>query len=46
MGTLNHEITEEEALRVANKYGLYNEIKELLDEGMTPEEALKEWDIQ
>jgi hypothetical protein len=38
-------MTEEEALNIAKQYFLYNEVKECLDEGLTPEQALMEWDL-
>lgn len=36
---------EDEAIRIAKVYGLENEIKELIEEGFTPEEALREYDL-
>ena len=38
-------MTEKEALAVAKKYGLQEEIQALLDEGLSPEDALEDWDI-
>lgn len=37
--------TAEDALRIANKFGLKAEVQRDLDNGATPLEALKEWDI-
>lgn len=37
--------TENEAIRIAKFYGLEEEVKELIEEGFTPEQALREWDI-
>lgn len=37
--------TEEEARRIAIKNSLENEFDEALDFGLTPDEALEEWDI-
>ena len=37
--------TAEDALRIADKFGLKAEIQRELDNGVTPLEALKEWDI-
>lgn len=37
--------TREEALATAEKYGLTEEIKYMMDLGFTPTEALAEWDI-
>ena len=37
--------TAEDALRIADKFGLKAEIQRELDNGATPLEALKEWDI-
>lgn len=33
------------ALNIANEYGLSGEVLECIESGMTPEEALKEWDL-
>ena len=37
--------TAEDALRIASKFGLEAEVQRELDNGATPLEALKEWDI-
>ena len=37
--------TAEDALRIASKFGLKAEVQRELDNGSTPLEALKEWDI-
>ena len=37
--------TAEDALRIATKFGLKEEVQRELDNGATPLEALKEWDI-
>lgn len=37
--------TAEDALRIANKFGLKAEVQKELDNGTTPLEALREWDI-
>ena len=37
--------TAEDALRIADKFGLKKEIQRELDNGATPPEALREWDI-
>ena len=37
--------TAEDALRIASKFGLKAEVQRELDNGATPLEALKEWDI-
>ena len=37
--------TTEDALRIADKFGLKAEVQRELDNGATPLEALKEWDI-
>ena len=37
--------TVEDALRIADKFGLKAEVQRELDNGATPLEALKEWDI-
>jgi hypothetical protein len=36
---------EEEALRYARAYGLYYEVKELIEDGVDPESALREYDL-
>lgn len=37
--------TTEDALRIADKFGLKSEVQRELDNGATPLEALREWDI-
>ena len=37
--------TAEDALRIADKFGLKEEVQRELDNGATPLEALSEWDI-
>ena len=37
--------TAEDALRIASKFGLKEEVQRELDNGATPLEALREWDI-
>lgn len=37
--------TAEDALRIASKFGLEAEVQKELDKGVTPLEALSEWDI-
>ena len=37
--------TAEDALRIANKFGLKAEVQRELNNGAMPLEALKEWDI-
>ena len=37
--------TAEDALRIASKFGLKEEVQRELDNGATPLDALKEWDI-
>lgn len=37
--------TAEDAIRIASKFGLKAEVQRELDNGATPLEALKEWDI-
>ena len=37
--------TAEDALRIADKFGLKTEVQRELDNGATPLEALREWDI-
>lgn len=39
------ELTEERAIEIAQEHDLEIEIRELMLEGFTPEEALEEWDI-
>ena len=38
-------MTVKEALIIASKYNLVEEIKQELEAGLTPEQALYEWDI-
>ena len=38
-------MTAKEAIFEARKYGLEEEIRQELTSGLTPEEALEEWDI-
>lgn len=38
-------MTEQEAITIAQEFGLEYEVQELLNEGYTPEEALEEWDL-
>lgn len=39
-------MTEIEAIRIAKVFNLEQEIRELIDnEGLSPEQALREWDI-
>lgn len=37
--------TQEEAIATAEKYGLQEEVRYLMDNGYSPNEALAEWDI-
>lgn len=37
--------TPKEAIQMARKYNLENEIRQELASGLSPDEALKEWDI-
>ena len=37
--------TKEEALAIAGKYGLRTEVLEAMKHGLTPDEALEDWDI-
>ena len=39
-------IDREEALEIAKSYGLEIEIEELIDAGLTPDEALRELNIE
>lgn len=45
MEFMNHRVTEEEAMRIAKTYGLEEEVRLMIEDGFTPEEALYEWDI-
>lgn len=38
-------MTEQQALNYAALYGLQNEVQQCLDDGLTPEQALREWDL-
>lgn len=38
-------MTNEQAIKLAKKFGLEEEVKNELANGATPEEALAEWDI-
>lgn len=38
-------LTEEQAIEIAQEHDLEIEIRELILDGFTPEEALEEWDI-
>ena len=38
-------MTSFEAIQIARKYNLEHEIRQELSSGLTPEEALQEWDI-
>lgn len=38
-------LTREEALLEASKYGLEVEVEYLMDHGFTPDEALREYDV-
>ena len=38
-------MTAKEAIFLARKYNLEKEIRQELDSGLTPEQALREWDI-
>jgi len=38
-------LTFKEAIMIARKYNLEYEIRQELSSGLTPEEALEEWDI-
>lgn len=40
-----HMMQENDALTIARLYGLENEVQTCLDNGMTCDEALKEWDL-
>ena len=39
------ELTEEQAIEIAQDHNLEIKIRELMLEGFTPEKALEEWDI-
>lgn len=38
-------MTPKEAIQIARKYNLEAEVRQELASGLTPEEALQEWDI-
>ena len=38
-------LTSKEAIQIARKYNLEYEIRQELNSGLTPEQALEEWDI-
>lgn len=38
-------MTAKEAIQIARKYNLEAEVRQELASGLTPEEALQEWDI-
>jgi hypothetical protein len=38
-------LSKKEAIFIARKYGLEKEIRQELESGLTPEQALEEWDI-
>lgn len=38
-------MTPKDAILIARKYNLEKEIRQELDSGLTPEQALEEWDI-
>ena len=38
-------MTQKEAIMIARKYNLEAEVRQELASGLTPEEALQEWDI-
>jgi hypothetical protein len=38
-------LTSKEAIMIARKYNLEYEVRQELNSGLTPEEALEEWDI-
>lgn len=38
-------MTPKEAIQIARKYNLEYEIRQELSSGLTPEQALEEWDI-
>ena len=38
-------MTSKEAIQIARKYNLEAEVRQELASGLTPEEALSEWDI-
>lgn len=38
-------MTEQEALNIARMNFLLDEVQECIDDGLTPEQALREWDL-
>lgn len=38
-------MTEQEALNIARMHFLLDEVQECMDNGLTPEQALREWDL-
>ena len=38
-------MTKEQALRIASRYGLEAEVANEISSGLTPEQALYEWDL-
>lgn len=38
-------LTPEEAIKLASKYNLQDEVQRAMDEGMSPFDACKEWDV-
>lgn len=38
-------LTSKEVIMIARKYNLEREVRQELSSGLTPEEALEEWDI-
>lgn len=38
-------MTKEEALKIASEWGLQGEVEYCINHGMSPEEALYEWDL-
>ena len=38
-------MTSKEAILIARKYGLEKEVRQELEAGLSPEDALSEWDI-
>lgn len=39
------DMTAQQAINYASLYGLQNEVQQCLDDGLTPEQALREWDL-
>lgn len=44
-GIFPEDLTEEQALKRAEEFGLVEEIKEAIASGLTPAEACREWDV-